>query len=665
MAQLLNPGSLSGGIGTCLGIAAVVLLACPGPDRVAPTVSIVEPAPGDTVQGTVSVRVHATDNRGVTEVRLLVDGEPAAVASEGRRDTFLLSWNSATLALDTLHTLACVGLDAAENSDTSEPVVVFVRSGARHQGAVLADEVWEARDNPHVVGGELVVRARLTLAAGVVVRMSVGSGFSVGAGGVLQALGASDSRVVVSSAGRSPGPGDWQGIVFIGAGPDSNVLRHCVLSHGGGNGHGLLWCRGVPVAVESCSLLASSSNGLVLEGCSLSVFSGNHFGGCARFPVFAEPEFAGTVGANNTWVGNGYDGIGVAGGTVSRSTDWRYSNAPFYVTGTIDVAGPARPVFRIASGCSLLFADSARVRVGVGQPGVLVVEGAGSPVVFSGFPGELYWPGIEFWPETDPGLTSLRRCVVERAGAGGIAAVTCYAQVALCSVEVRRSAAAGIACRGVGFSSFSGNVVTDSCAGYPLSIEAEYVGSLGSGNRLAGNSVDSVEVLGGSVGSNARWQDQGVPYLVKGRVYVGSKTRPIVTLTIDPGVTLAFLPDAGLTVGDADHKNGAISATGVPDSIVFTGARAEPGAWRGVELLSLSLPSVIDHCRILYGGGAGLGILLVSGEYNAPQVTNNEIAYSPNYCIALIEDPPLDPDSLRLTNWLHDWGLEDIHEGGD
>jgi hypothetical protein len=45
-----------------------------------------------------------------------------------------------------------------------------------------------------------------------------------------------------------------------------------------------------------------------------------------------------------------------------------------------------------------------------------------------------------------------------------------------------------------------------------------------------------------------------------------------------------------------------------------------------------------------------------------PVVTGNEIAWSSNYCVYVVNSE-IDPDTLRVDNWLHDWapGFDDIY----
>ncbi|HYH99051.1 Ig-like domain-containing protein [Hyalangium sp.] len=91
-------------------------------DFIAPTVSITSPANGATVLGTVPIQVSATDDKGVSSVRLRVNG----VAS-GTSFTvpYVFSWNSRSFPNGT-HTLTVEASDATGNKGTSAPITVTV-----------------------------------------------------------------------------------------------------------------------------------------------------------------------------------------------------------------------------------------------------------------------------------------------------------------------------------------------------------------------------------------------------------------------------------------------------------------------------------------------------------------------------------------------------------
>jgi hypothetical protein len=104
----------------------------PPPDTTPPTVSLTDPADGDTVSGTVAVAAKAADSGGVQSVQLLLDGAPL-----GGPDTtppFMTSWDTTTAAPGT-HTLGARATDTAGNVGTAAAVHVTVDNS--HPPAVL------------------------------------------------------------------------------------------------------------------------------------------------------------------------------------------------------------------------------------------------------------------------------------------------------------------------------------------------------------------------------------------------------------------------------------------------------------------------------------------------------------------------------------------------
>lgn len=640
-----------------LAALALFLAGCPGPDGVPPEVAITSPSDLDTVTGIITVAARATDNDRVVEVRLLVDGVLHSTDSAGDNGRYEFDLNSTALDPESLHALACVAADRAGNRDTSAVVRVFVRAGTHHSGTIVADETWQAAGNPHVIEGELAVCALLRLEPGVEVQFRPGAALVVGSGGAgaLRAAGTAASRIRFTANRLAPEPGDWDRLAFLSPPVrDTNLLRHCTVEFGGGSG-AMVFADRAGLVVESCSLSDAAGDGIAAADSGLARLEDTDIRRCGGFPVRLDPMDVPVVSTANRFEDNSPDAVAVNPGAVNRNTRWERLPWPYCPLGFTSIAGPANPTLTIAPGCSLFFAESAGVRVGVGQPGALAASGAASFIYLGPLADE--WQGIEFWSFCDPVRTNLRNCHVHRAGANGLGAVLLFAPAAVTGCRVTDSWSNGLNCVGAGFSQFLANEVSGADS-FPLVVSAGAVGTLGTDNRLTGNGRDTVAVIAGRVTITAQWRNLGVPYLVLGEVAVGSGSNP--TLAIDNGACLVFEQEAALVVGRDSF--GALSCHGTPDSITFTARSPRPGGWRGIRLYRDAVSTTLDRCRLLYGGWDGLGILYV--RQSVPTITNNEIGWSSTSCV-LLWDTPLDPDRLRDENWLHDWNPdnEDVEEG--
>lgn len=95
---------------------------CTGTDTTPPAVTIILPANGATVSGTISVSASASDNVGVDYVQFYVDG---ILKANDFASPYSFSWNT-NIEGDGIHTLAAKAYDAAGNSSASPAVNVTV-----------------------------------------------------------------------------------------------------------------------------------------------------------------------------------------------------------------------------------------------------------------------------------------------------------------------------------------------------------------------------------------------------------------------------------------------------------------------------------------------------------------------------------------------------------
>jgi hypothetical protein len=80
-------------------------------------------------------------------------------------------------------------------------------------------------------------------------------------------------------------------------------------------------------------------------------------------------------------------------------------------------------------------------------------------------------------------------------------------------------------------------------------------------------------------------------------------------LIIEPGVTIEFTSDAGISVGTFTERGYLIAEGTSPQKITFTGKTKTPGFWRGIAVspTNVDVRNLLDHCIIEYAGSQMLG----------------------------------------------------------
>ena len=92
-------------------------------DNIPPSGQILNPIPGQTVNGTVSIEVSAYDNVGVASIDLSIDGSPVATLTDV---PFIYNWDTTLETDDEDHVISMIIYDISENSAFIPPVSVIV-----------------------------------------------------------------------------------------------------------------------------------------------------------------------------------------------------------------------------------------------------------------------------------------------------------------------------------------------------------------------------------------------------------------------------------------------------------------------------------------------------------------------------------------------------------
>ncbi|HEX4452558.1 MAG TPA: PHB depolymerase family esterase [Kofleriaceae bacterium] len=96
-----------------------------GNDTTPPTVGFEAPSSGDTVSGSVTIVIAASDNVGVTQIDIAVDGASIGTISAA---PYQLAWDT-TATPDGSHVLTAVAHDAAGNTATATATIAIANDG--------------------------------------------------------------------------------------------------------------------------------------------------------------------------------------------------------------------------------------------------------------------------------------------------------------------------------------------------------------------------------------------------------------------------------------------------------------------------------------------------------------------------------------------------------
>lgn len=234
-------------------------------------------------------------------------------------------------------------------------------------------------------------------------------------------------------------------------------------------------------------------------------------------------------------------------------------------------------------GVKIIFSSEVGLTISADQ----VLQAVGTqaePIILTGaMPTRGFWKGLSF--EGTSTASTLDWVTVEYAGNvradAQAAAVKLIAdsrgvRLAMSHSTLRHSAGWGFHAGGSAvISAFAQNTLTLNTLG-PASLDAEVVGVLDGASTFAGNDVDQLHVRGMRVSQSATWPELDVPYFVTSNLALA-----VADLTLAPGARLVMGPGAGFGIsGDT----AALIAAGTAEKpIVFTGATATRGAWRGLR----------------------------------------------------------------------------------
>jgi hypothetical protein len=165
---------------------------------------------------------------------------------------------------------------------------------------------------------------------------------------------------------------------------------------------------------------------------------------------------------------------------------------------------------------------------------------------------------------------------------------------------------------------------------YPIRLEPGIAGTLPKELTTSGNKREAVLMsTSKTFMRDDTLRNIGIPYRARGALYVNSGVDgKTTTLTIEPGVTVAFEKEAGsgIYIGTSSARQGVLVAAGTAEApITFTSANETKAAGDWMSLYFKNTPTSgnkISHAKIEYAGGESG----TSGFGCGPQDANNDSA---------------------------------------
>ena len=287
-----------------------------------------------------------------------------------------------------------------------------------------------------------------------------------------------------------------RGITFATAAVDSLcVLQDCTVEYGGITASYANICvNSSNPRLEGVVSRFSNTYGLKMDNGAKPTVEDCSFENNTINPVVLYADDAHSLGAGNTYSGNGSEEIWVYGETVRTSQLWQDQGIPFFISSDVDVANNEGVELEITSGTELRFDTAARFSIGsvnMNYPGAMRASG----VTFTGAtasPGS--WEGIYFYNSTDDAQSALINSVIEYAGLGGTAANVYLSNAApqITGCQILHSSARGIVCDGAGSDTqisnctISGNDIGVLCLNNVMPIIG---GAAGNANSISGNTT--------------------------------------------------------------------------------------------------------------------------------------------------------------------------------
>ena len=569
------------------------------------------------------------------------------------------------------------------------PDAIYVDGDNVYTGAWLNHSV------PYVIGGDQDIQNGETLTISPGCELKFASDIRMEIRGTLIADGDAGNLITFTSAESTPAAGDWQCLFFNDA-EAGCLLDHCKVMYGGGayETNIRIHNSGSNVAITNCEISHGSKRGIYLHdyntppstlnisnsmisdngaigvdcsyGYSGLIMSDCHFENNGSYPVRIWGNFVDNITGTMTITGNTPDAIYVDGDNVYTGA-WLNHSAPYVIGGDQDIQNGE--TLTINPGCELKFASNIQMEirgtlVAVGDPGNLITF---TSALSTPAPGD--WRCLYF--NTAEAGSLLDHCKVMYGGSAYETNIRIHnsgSNVTIMNSEISHGSKRGIYLHdyntpqsnltisnsiisdngtyGVDCSSATSGLMMSDCelhnnGSYPIRVWGDYVDNITGTMTFTGNNPDAIYVDDDYINTGT-WLNHSVPYVIGGDQDIQNGE----TLTIRPGCELKFAGNIQMEI------RGTLIADGEPgDLITFTSAAATPapGDWRCLYFNTAEAGSLLDHCKVMYGGSAYETNIRIHNSGSNVTIMNSEISHGSKRGIYL-HDYNTPQSNLTISN---------------
>jgi RHS repeat-associated protein len=519
-------------------------------------------------------------------------------------------------------------------------------SGEIADGTVWVSGVQEITGTVHVPAG-----ATLTIQPGAIIKFDVLRDFAIQVDGRMLAQGTAAQPIYFTSlqddvggdtngdgSASQPGPFQWESINFANPDPtQASVLDHVEVRYGGENVEGEIIVRnGGQLTLTNSTLASSARAGIRILGSSPTLtnvtFVRNDVAAwmdLASQPTISGVKFKGDQDTKNTNNVNGMQvGEFFSDGALASNRTWANPDITYYFLRNVTV--PQGITLTVGAGQIIKFRDAGDLSlivngtlsaVGTDAKPIIFTEsqddeagGALGPSNSSPAPGR--WEAIVLNASS---TGSVLDHVEARYGGENVpgAIIVNGGQLSLANSKVSGSATAGVRIQNAS-PTISGVFFQDNAIAASMDL-----GSNPAINNVTmlNNIVNALQVDGGTLTADGKWDDPDIVYLMQGTVTVPTGK----TLSIAPGQIVKVRAAQNLTI----TVNGTLSAVGTAGApVIFTSAEEDSldgdttgdgnqapraGDWAGFRFNSSSTSNVMQNVEVRYAGENGDAAILSIG----------------------------------------------------